>query len=180
MARLFTFSIPAKPHIAQFTHQRIGQPVFINNDTAVGSMCIALLQKKTFNTQLDAHGKHNHFLNYTSRIFLAMPVSQYYHLGSKFNQDHIIHINRFLQLQFEESLRLFVDTAVDHRQRYRNLDEVLELFAAKWSLEIDHHISYDNLKKIEYRTRKKSSVEALKICSQNRDTFWPVLSVATG
>jgi hypothetical protein len=176
MTKMLTISLPAKPYIAAYAHHRWGEPIAINNQTALGAMAIALLQKKRFTTKLPHADKDFRFAHYTQKIFLTMPLGDIYRLGSQLSGEHILQLNSFLQASFTESLRIFVDTVCNHAQRTRGLETALCDFAAANNIEIDEHISLDGLKKLEYRSRTRNAAEAHLHAQRSVGTFWPVLS----
>jgi hypothetical protein len=155
--QLYSIRIPAKSHIAKFAHIRYGDPVLINNATALAALIRGLLHKPNFNSQYTS-GKENLRLKYlNAQIHCAAPLSNMAHIGYALTADHIIQINAFLEEDFKERLQLFVAKTANWEHRRAGIDQAVEAFAHHYGIIIDQDITLDGLKKIEYRARTQAT-----------------------
>lgn len=154
MPRTFTVTIPAKAHIAKYAALRYGSPIRINNTTTLGALMVGLLQKPNFNTCYPVSKKDIRFLYLTQSIQFIGDIRDWYIIGSTLTDEHIIQVNTFLENDFADRLSVFVWSQMNHQARYKGINEAIEQFARHYNIIIDTDISFEGLKKMEYRRRK--------------------------
>lgn len=155
--QLYHIRIPAKPYISKFAHVRYGNPVPINNSSALSALIRGLLAKPGYNVKY-ASSQENLRLRYlTAHIACSAPVSQMPQLGYALTTDHIIQINAFLEEDFKERLQLFVAKTANWQARRSGIDQAIEAFANHYGIIIDDEITFDGLKKMEYRARTQAT-----------------------
>lgn len=168
--QLYSIRIPAKPYIAKFAHRRYGFPVLINNSTALSALIRGLLHKPGFNIKHSCTKENLRLRYFTGAIQCAAPISQMPQIGYALTTDHIIQINAFLEEDFKERLQLFVAKTANWDQRRSGIDQAIEAFALYYNIILDEEISFDGLKKMEYRARmapdKSSFPTRVKITTQ--------------
>jgi hypothetical protein len=120
----------------------------------VGVMILAMLQKKSV-TSMNLVKKDTRFLRLNDHIIAVGAFSVSNHYGIHLDDDAIIQINRFFENSFEETLYQFVRYHLIDDSRFPGYDAALYKFANAYGIEIDEDISFDGLKKMEYRFRKK-------------------------
>jgi hypothetical protein len=74
--------------------------------------------------------------------------------GIDLTDDHIIQINRFFDQTFQENLYHFVQRNTDADARVKGIDKAIEKFAEQYGILLQHHVTFENLKKMEWRFRK--------------------------
>ena len=151
--QLYKVSIPAKPYIAKFAHKRYGNPVSINNASTLSALIRGLLHKPAFDCKYSISKSDLRFKYFTSLIECTAPLTQMAQLGYALTTDQIIQVNTFLEEDFKERLMLFVAKSADWQQRRAGIDQAIEAFAEYYSILIDEEITFDGLKKMEYRAR---------------------------
>ena len=155
MPEHFTVTIPCRPHIAKFAALRYGSCISINNSHALGSLLIGLLQKPSFDCSYSNITKSIRYQQFTSSIQCLVEKHNVYMVGITLTPDHIIQINTFLENDFSDRLAIFIWSRIQHNTRYKGYKKALTDFADRYNILIDEDITFDGLKKIEYRTRKK-------------------------
>jgi hypothetical protein len=78
-------------------------------------------------------------------------------VGYYIREDNVVLLNRFLEECFETALRQFISEGAKGEGRYVGYKDAYYAFAEAYNIIIDEDISFDGLKKIEYRSRKKKS-----------------------
>ena len=78
-------------------------------------------------------------------------------------------MNRYFENKFEEELSRFVDKQdLEGWGKYKN---AIEAFAKHYNIEIEEDISFEALKKMEYRFRKKNLENSLRRLSPTHNLF---------
>ncbi len=152
--RKFAIRVPTTRYLKKYLSRHYGHPIPINNFNPFGVMVIALMQKKSV-TGLDIVKKDTRFLEYNDFIMGVGSFNLHRTAGVRLDDDAIIQINRFFEASFEETLYQFVRFNLTTHPRFPRYDQALYKFAFRYGIEFDEDISYDGLKKIEYRYRKK-------------------------
>ncbi len=155
MPRTFTVTIPAKAHIAKYAAVRYGSPVRISNRTTLGALMIGLLNKPQFNSCYASQKKNIRFLHFNSRIQFIADIRDWHIIGTSLSDEHIIQVNTFLENDFADRLCVFVWSQTNHQARYRGIDKAIQQFADHMSISIGTDITFEGLKKMEYRRRKE-------------------------
>lgn len=154
MPERFTVTIPCRPHIAKYAALRYGSYITINNSHTLGALIIGLLQKPSFNCRYNKINQSIRYQQFTASIQLHFDKQYLYHYGLVLTPDHIIQINTFLENDFSDRLAIFTWSRIQHNTRYKGYSKALMDFADQYNIIIDQDITFDGLKKIEYRTRK--------------------------
>lgn len=155
MAQTFSVQIPTSPHIKCLIRHEFGDPIPINNQSLIGVFLIGVLEKKSFHTPLP-NGKADLRLHYfTERVTCVAPMSLLKDFGWNIKRDHIIQFNRFFEEHFDRELYIHVKRNTLADARYAGYKQALESFAAQYFIELEKDISFETLKKKEYRYRMK-------------------------
>lgn len=174
--KTFTIRIPTTTYIKKFLHKHYGNTIMINNHNPIGVMVIALLHKKSI-AAMNLAKKDTRFIKFNDQIICLAPWQLRYQAGIHLDDDGVIQINRFFEASFEETLYQFVRFQITTYGRYPGYDEALNLFANRYGIELEFDITFDGLKKIEYRYRKKiekhmpSFIPAERYLSRQGDLF---------
>lgn len=154
--QLYTVSIPAKPHIARFAHTRYGNPVQLGAKNTLGCLINALLSGSNHRAKFSPHHADLRFKYLTGGIHCAAPLSEMLR-GKTFglSLDNILVINQFLENEFEEKLYFYCQRQANWQKRRSGIDAAIEAFAKFYGILLDEEITYEALKKMEYRTRQR-------------------------
>lgn len=93
---------------------------------------------------------------FTDNLQIFIPFSNMRRFGHTLSLDHIIMINRFLEIDFSNELVRHCRYITKGENRYLSYKEAYEAFLEKHHIDIEDDITFDALKKMEYRSRKKS------------------------
>jgi hypothetical protein len=156
--QLYTISIPAKPHIARFAHIRYGNPIWLNADSTLGILISALLNQSAYRSKFTLSDRDLRFKYLTASIQCAAPLSEMLR-GKCFalSTDHVLAVNQFLENDFEERLYFYCQRQANWQKRRAGIDAAIESFADFYGIQLDEEITFDGLKKMEYRFRKKKT-----------------------
>lgn len=154
----FTVQIPVAPYLKPYITIRFGDPIPINNKSLVGVFLLGVLEKENYHVSFNQSDKINRFQQFTEKITCVGPYSIMRDIGWSLKQDHIIQFNRFFEEHFDLDLHLYVNRNIKNGSRYAGYKQAIEEFARIYRIDLEETISYEALKKMEYRYRTKLSV----------------------
>ncbi|MDH7463991.1 hypothetical protein QEG73_22000 [Chitinophagaceae bacterium 26-R-25] len=153
--KYYTINIPTKPYLKKYLVAKYGSPVELNYNTLLGSSVLLALSK-TIPSDTSDFKKDIRYRSFSELVWFKIPKSQVnsYRHGLNISRTHIIALNRYFELEFEEYMFNFCN----FEMMKRNLPtrkKALELFAENIGLEIEEDITFECLKKTDYRTSLK-------------------------
>jgi len=162
--RNFSLSIPTKTYLKKYLYKRYGYPIQINNQTLIGIVVGSILEKKVHDNN-PKEDRENKFATFSDKLELVIPAYKIYSYeqGLHVSKKKAIVINRYFEVQFEEDLYRYCLHNTDPVSRNLNYkgrggcgyDKAIINFASQYNLEIDVDITFESMKKNEYRFRKK-------------------------
>lgn len=164
MADTFSVQIPTSPYLKKFVIAEFGDPIRINNDSLIGVFLIGILEKQNFHIPLKLDEKDFRYRHFTEKITCIAPTTLMKDFGFAIKADHAIQLNRFFEEHFDRELYYFVKRNTIAGARYAGYKQAIEAFAALYSIELEKTVTFESLKKMEYRYRTKmykKSVEDL-------------------
>lgn len=145
--------IPTSPHLKKFISVEYGNPVKLDNGSLLGVVVISLLSKDSFHVALKPKEKSKLMTGYAATVSCCAPMSLMKDYGHSISMDKVIQLNRFYEKLFYEKLFLFVQHRLNKSKRKMGVQDAIVEFCDYYSIELDNEISYDALKKAEYRHR---------------------------
>ena len=153
MVKQFSVLIPTSVHIKKFLHKEYGNPIKIDCYTLMGIVIISLLEKQSFHVAMHEVDKKKKFSNYIVEVVCKAPLSMMKDYGHCMSIDKVVQINRFYEKLFYEKLFLFVQHKLDKNKRKMGVQDAINEYCDIYGIDIDTDISYDAMKKAEYRNR---------------------------
>lgn len=155
--RTFAVNIPTKSYLRKYLHKRYGYPVVINNRTLIGSVLVAFLNKKVYSDRSNATDLFNTYATLNDRLECVVAQNEVFFgtTGLQIDPAKVIVINRYFSAQFEEDVHRFCLQNITSNGKRPGYDRALEKFAEMFDIEFDVDITFEALKKMEYRYRKK-------------------------
>jgi hypothetical protein len=151
----FAIDFNTKPFLKKYLESCFGTPIKLGIDSYIGMSMACVLEKNVYSDRNKKIMQTNLVqLNCQCKIYLPISWLKHYRYGTGIEEKKQIFINNLIEYEFERELCLFVQTNIKHGVRVKGYKEALEMFAALFNLEIDQDITYENLRKIEYRFRK--------------------------
>lgn len=154
--RTFAVSIPTKTHIRKYVHSINGHTIVAGHDTLIGSvMMICLANKVTSHTTKEY--REARIQSYPDKIQVVVPAHYVFngHVGLTVSDDSIITINRFLENAFLQDLFRFCRANINPMNRRHGYDRSIEEFSKMHGIELEEDVTFEALKKAEYRYRKR-------------------------
>lgn len=155
--KTFSVSIPSKSYLRKYLHKRYGYPIPLNHQTLIGTTVLALLEKKIYSDRSNQEDVFRTYSSYTDKVEFVIAQSFVYKTGHMLEvpPHKAIVINRHFEAHFEEELYAFCQKEITSHRKYPRYDLAYERFAEKYGIEFDVDITYEAIKKMEYRFRKK-------------------------
>ena len=151
-AKYHIVQIPCKPYIRKYCEVFFGAPIIVNNSSTIGIIVQSLLEKEVYSDRNMQRFKMPYdgcFLNnlYTDNLSFKINQYQFTAIGFDIKPSKAIFINQYLEEQFDSHLFHFCDSKEKTKM-------MIEQFCNKYKIEFDKDISYEAMKKKEYRYRK--------------------------
>jgi hypothetical protein len=174
-------SIPTKTYLKKFIEKEVGKDVITPGDHPIQTFLYALLEKKDFN-----YSFKEHYRSFDTSMQISVSYFVFHQVGRGISPSNVVLFNDYVEqlfdqelykiqqhLKYQQALQEAVKEAVSQyniklsRCHQRNWFQVpkqkdaLEQFAKKYDLEIEVDITFEALKKMEYRARKRFEKEQL-------------------
>lgn len=173
----FTVKIPTTPLLKKFINTNFlkqnASAIKIDNSTMFGIIIISLLNKPWVTTNLNKYEEATKYSKFTDNIICVGPLSLMSHYGTEITMQQCIQINRHFDEMLNYELYLFCKKNVDESKRYSGYDKILNTFANSYNIIIDQDITFDGLKKREYRFRKEKEKKLIGVLSSQKHTNNP-------
>lgn len=159
----FSVKLPTKAYLKKYIEILYGSPVFFDTSSYLGKIIAVVLDKNVF-PERSRKVIHKTFDVYDKELTIFLPIRwlEKYYYGTDVNAKKVVYINKLIEDKFEEELFMYCQ-ALDLLGIERK-DALLE-FCAKYELEIDEDITFECIKKMEYRIRMKYSTKSISYSS---------------
>lgn len=148
--QFFTIHLPTKAYLKKYIQSVYGNPVILTSSNVFTDVFLAmmLVPLPVHRTRVQLDQQLNRL---TSFVDVKVPMEKFYRVPKQPGQHSTLSINRYFENKFEEDLY----SSVRQLQQLHNFEkqEALEIFAREHDIELDVDISFDGLKKKEYRFR---------------------------
>ncbi len=173
--KFYTINIPTKSYLKKYLVGKYGHPIILNYSTLIGSTVLAFLSKK-IPTDTSDWKKDIRYRSFTDEIWFKIAASQVqsYHHGMNITQQQVIVINRHFENEFEEYLFHFCNYQIAKNTRTTRKRSI-ELFAETFNIEIDLDVTFECLKKSDYRTGLKFKNISDAFVPQKQSAIQPTL-----
>lgn len=163
----FTFRLPVKKYIYKYLTTLHGDTIPAQMDTDIGFVILNTLASRIEGKV--CRGYNGQFKNpWQSSITFTVPYHYFYLTKKQVSVHTVILLNRYFENKFEQDL-------INHVEKElligRKLKAAIESFASFHGIEIEEDISFDALKKMEYRSRKKNAELFLRRLSPVNNLF---------
>ena len=155
----YTVSLPVKAYIKKYVATVEGYPINYSSNNMLCMIVRAYLQNKC-RSGLSKQQLQTAVASRNECVEIKIPRSEknIRTIGTYISSDNIILINRFLEFWFEAALHEFIrNYTKGNIGRYRGLKDAYVAFADHYNIILEEDISFEGLKKIDYRNRLKKS-----------------------
>jgi hypothetical protein len=158
--QFYTIHLPVKTYVRKYLSTIYGNPIIIDGRSEFSDVILAKLSSSlhSFLSPTDLELRLNRF---TDRIDIKLPIYYWYQLENKLDQHNIVRINRYFENRFENDFCYAVSLAVSIARQERK--KAIEAFAVTHGIDVEYDITFDALKKMEYRFRKEKEKNSKKV-----------------
>lgn len=150
----YTVVLPVKPYIKKYVTAIEGDPIHFDSRSMLCMIIRAYLQNKA-RTGLSASQFKAHQSARNQQLQIIVPIKKMWYIGHHIKPDHMVLINRFLEDCFERALNHHINSNTKGDGRFRGYKEAYHTFAELYSIDMGRDISYEGLKQLDFRNRKK-------------------------
>lgn len=163
MTKHYTVHLPVKPYIKKFVETIEGPQLRYTGTSPLCRIVCAYLENKS-STGLSAAQKADALSKRTTSIQITVPMRCMYTIGASLSPDGILQANAYLQDEFERAVSHFLRQYTKSKEgRYKGYKDAIQAFADFYNIVLEDDITYEGLKKLEYRFRKKEETFFSKI-----------------
>ena len=150
--------LPCKKHIRKYIAATFGDPhnqyqIKATLRHPLGAMINASLTKEVY---ISRHPQQSLLeKGFTDKLPILINQWQFDNIGFDFPEDKVILINWFMEGLFDQHLFQWVDSGVNAGRKRK---PCIEQFVSLHHIDIEHDVSFEALKKGEYRTRQRAEV----------------------
>lgn len=160
--KFYEIQVPCKPYIRKFAVSLYGETIHADSSTTLGLIITHSLEKNYYTTRHLTEVKRAEFLRERPcNISIKINKWQFEAIGHDIKGGTHLTINRFLETLFDENLYLHVSCRLKEDKEMKGYKDAIIEFAEKHCLVLfpdigeKEDITYEGLKKKEYRFRKK-------------------------
>lgn len=165
--KFFTFRLPTKKYIHKYLTAIHGETIPAVMETDIGFVVLSTLTSK-----LDGkvcRGYNNQWKDpYQATLTFTIPFHFFYLTKKEISVYTCILLNRYFENKFEDALCQHVEKEMAMGKK---LKQAIEDFAGLYAIEVEEDISFEALKKMEYRSRKKNEELILRRLSSPKTLF---------
>ena len=156
MSKYHTVSLPVKPHIKKYVETVEGGAINFSGKSMLCTIIRAFMQNNN-STGLSARQKASALSLRTASVDVLVHPKCVYTIGNsvRLTPDCILHINAYLQDAFERDFKKYIDRYIVREGRYKGYKDAIYAFADAFNIVLEEDISYDGLKQLDFRIRKK-------------------------
>jgi hypothetical protein len=153
----FSVTIQTKPYLKKYLQSLYGDPLIFTTHNSFGIIAEALLTRP-----LEDHNSQEvlrqRFDKYTTQLTFFVPKRNLLkRKGFTVTPPHILSLNKFFEKQFCEHLLHWCEMGVVYKVEYKkNIEDFCWRHKISIGEEADDDITFDALKKKEWRFRKKN------------------------
>lgn len=175
MSSHFSISIPTKPYLKKYLHANYGDPAVFGFDDEFGPFIALALDKNVFSDR-NYQVIHKAFDKYTEQLTCFLPKSwiKHYRYGTGIAPKKVVALNKLLEKFFEKELAMYCKVHTKHKVERKT---AIEDFCKDNGIDIEYDITFENLKKTEFRYRQKIFNNSQRNLSrQNSELFKTTIS----
>lgn len=165
----FTFRLPVKKHIQKYLTSLYGETIPAQMETDIGFVVLQTLASRIESKVCRGYNNQWSQDPYQAVVTFTVPYHYFYLTKKELSIYTCILLNRYFENKFEEDLSRYVEMRdTEGRGKYKG---AIEAFADYHGISIEEDISFDTLKKMEYRFRKKNEENNLRRLSSTKNLF---------
>jgi hypothetical protein len=168
----YTVKVPTKTHLRKFIYAKHGYPLKLNYQTNYGTIILCMLNREDFSIKMSQFKIDVRLAHMNDSIELTSPINTMHYKGYNMSSDAVIAVNRYFENEFAEELYRYCRDNIKDRNWRPGIHQAIHSFAEIYGIEVDIDISFEALKKCEWRYRKREEEKQMSR-KKNSVTFVP-------
>lgn len=152
----YSVKVPTKSYLRKYIYAKYGQPIKLNYTTTLGTLILCMLDKEAFTVKMSEQKKEQRIQYMNDEIILTAPLTTMRWKGYSLTKDKIIAINRYLEDLFVEDLHRYCKFNIKDTAWRPGIKDAIFSFADAYGIDVETDISFEALKKAEFRYKKKN------------------------
>lgn len=149
----YSIKVPTKIYLRKYITAKYGNPFPLNYNSTLGTLIICLLDKTPFSTGMNSSDKDVRLSYMNDAIECVSPAVSARYKSFELDNDKIIAVNRYMENEFTLELHKWCEDRKEKRVWRPGIDKAINSFADQYNIVVDVDITFDALKKAEYRHR---------------------------
>jgi hypothetical protein len=160
----FSVTIATKPYLKKYLHALYGNPLIFSTTNYFG-MSVAAFLERPIEIQHSKDVLRRRTDKYEDKIEIKCPTSFLTkgRMGFDITDHHTITLNKLFEERFEEDLFRYCNMGIVYKVEVK---KSIEQFCWKHRIEIDGDITFDAIKKKEWRYRTKMEEKSPQVSPQ--------------
>lgn len=159
---VYTVKVPTKTHLRKYIYAKHGYPLKLNYQTNYGTLILCMLNRADFSIKMSKFDIDVRLSHMNNSIELTAPIGTMHYKGYSMTSDAVIAVNRFFENEFAEELYRYCRDHIKDRSWRPGIADAIHSFAEIYGIDVDTDISFDALKKCEWRYRKREEEKQKK------------------
>lgn len=155
LPKQFFVTVPTQTYISRFLTSRYGQVIPIHEKTLLGKDLLNMI-RYPLGCQLSSSQRNLLYGHYNDQLKLSIPLKLKNSVVHDLSIEHIVTINQYLKKYFDTQLCQFCIQHINSERKNKvGYKQAIEIFARMHKIDLEEDISYECLKKSDYRFRQK-------------------------
>lgn len=151
----YCITVPCKAYVKKYFSALYGEPFPLNLTSDLADTILTKMVTQPIK-RLSHHQINQAFLHFNDKIKFQLPADFFYRVENNLNQQQSYAINRYLHNVFESDFFAVVNVAAAFGVERRI---AIESFCMKFNITLEEDITYEALKKSEYRLRNSPTMK---------------------
>jgi hypothetical protein len=160
--RTYSVNVPTKAYLRKYIYAEHGWPLELNYTTTLGTLILCMLGNEEFSINMNNGDKETRIQFMNDEIEFTAPLNTMRYKGYSLNRDKIIAINRYIENSFVEDLHRYCKYNIKDTAWRPGIHKAIEAFAESYGIVLEEDISFEALKKAEFRYKKRMEEKKLQ------------------
>ncbi|HEU4574614.1 MAG TPA: hypothetical protein VFS36_06390 [Chitinophagaceae bacterium] len=162
LLRTYSVIIPTKTYLRKYIYCEHGFPLEINYNSTLGTLILCMLEKEVFTVKMSEAKKDMRIQYMNDQLEFTASLNTMHYKGSGLSKDKIIAINRYIENSFVEDLHRHCKYHIKETSWRPGIKDAIYAFAESYGIDVETDISFEALKKAEFRYKKRLEEKKLQ------------------
>jgi midasin (ATPase involved in ribosome maturation) len=160
--RTYSIIVPTKTYLRKYVYAEHGFPLNINYTTTLGTLILCMLEKEVFTVKMSEPKKEMRIQFMNDHLEFSASLNTMHYKGSGLSKEKVIAINRYIENSFVEDLHRYCKYHIRETNWRPGIKDAIYAFAESYGIDVETDISFEALKKAEFRYKKRMEEKKLQ------------------